>query len=122
MPDAPGRRTGYTPVGFTAARAELIACLRAQRVQHEPRDVSTEKNLLAVGEVTIDFVIAQLRRCRGGQYRSSAHHRAPSIEVHEFFPGRGDRSSALGRWYIKAYFLEGAVFISVHEAMQGEAP
>jgi hypothetical protein len=36
--------------------------------------------------------------------------------------GRGDRASALGRWYIKAYFLEGAVFISVHEAMQGEAP
>lgn len=107
------------PRGFSAAKADLIAALTDGRVQHEEREAVAEKNLLAVGEVTVAEVVAALQRCKGGDHSSSDHHlsklRDRGIKVHCFTPMSTGR-----RWYIKAYFLDGgptlpeAIMISVH--------
>jgi hypothetical protein len=68
------------------------------------------KNLLAVGEVTPEFVVSLLKRCHGGQYTSSPYHFDRSVDCHLFKPVVDGRA-----WYLKAYFLSAdAVFISVH--------
>lgn len=98
-------------MGFKAARELLIDALESGKYQHEWRADIEEKNLLAVGDVSPEFVVCLLRRCAGGQYRSSPYHFDQRILCHEFTP-RLDGE----RWYVKAYFLSAsAVFISVHQ-------
>lgn len=101
-------------MAFREARDRLIAALRDGRFEHEARQARQEKNLLAVGEVSVDEVIRLLERCRGDQHRESPHHWDRSTTVHEFTPVADGV-----RWYIKAYFdpgdrSAGAVILSVH--------
>jgi hypothetical protein len=97
-------------VGFKEARATFIEALREGRVESEPREAQSEKNLLAIGEVSLDEVAHLIAQCRGHEYSTSPHHLDREITVHVFKPRRGDE-----RWYIKGYILEpNAVFISVH--------
>jgi hypothetical protein len=100
-------------VGFRSARAATIEALRSGDFVHEFRDTRAEKNLLSIGAVSPDDVIALLRRSRGNDYSESPHHWDRTIPVHVFTP-RVDGH----RWYIKVYFIEGfgetANFISVH--------
>ena len=100
-------------MGFRDARAALIAALEAGTYGHEARDVQEEKNLLAIGDVSEDFVIALLRKARGSDYDVSPHHGDATVDVHVFRP-----LDAGVRWYVKAYFHPDAeaVFISVHRA------
>jgi hypothetical protein len=101
-------------MGFSAAKKALITALEAGSFQHEARGTISEKNLLAIGEVTETEVIRMLRRTRGAQYSRSGHHWDPGTTVHLFRPGIGG-----ARWYIKAYFIDpndqSAMFISVHK-------
>jgi hypothetical protein len=101
-------------MGLKSARKALIAALEAGNFQHEQRDTLSEKNLLAVGEVTEAEVIGLLRRTRGDQYSSSGHDWDRDTTVHVFKPEVDDE-----RWYIKAYFLNptdhSAIFVSVHK-------
>ena len=98
-------------MGFLDVRVLLIDALEAGRVQHEFRADMESKNLLAVGEVTPEFVVSLLRRCRGSQCRCSPHHFDQRVLCHQFTPQLNGE-----RWYLKAYFLSAdAVFISVHQ-------
>jgi len=100
-------------MGFSSAKRALLAALEAGNFQHEAREVLSEKNLLAVGDVSVDEVIGIVRRARGTDYSASPHHWDPGTEVHVFQP-----TVEGARWYVKAYFLEKpegtAVFISIH--------
>lgn len=91
-----------------------MAALESGDFQHERRDTLSEKNLLAVGDVTETEVVKLLRRTRGDQYSSSGHDWDPGTTVHLFKPEVDGQ-----RWYIKAYFLDpaekSAMFISVHK-------
>lgn len=82
--------------------------------QHERRDALSEKNLLAVGDVTAAEVVGLLPKTRGDQYSSSSHDWDAATAVHVFKPVVNRE-----QWYIKAYFLdpsdESAMFISVHK-------
>jgi hypothetical protein len=97
-------------MGFRDVRCLLVDALESGRYQHEFRADMESKNLLAVGEVSPEFVVRLLQRCPGKRYRASPYHFDRSILCHEFTPeldGAG--------WYVKAYFLSAdAVFISVH--------
>jgi hypothetical protein len=100
-------------MGFSSAKRALLPALATGNVQHEARAVLAEKNLLAVGDVSLDEVAAIVRRSRGGDYSTAPHHWDADTEVHVFRP------TVQGtRWYVKVYFLEEpegtAVFISVH--------
>ena len=97
-------------MGFKDARRLLIQALETGRYQHEYRKDLESKNLLAIGEVSPEFVAGLLFRCRGDQYRASPYHFDPKIVCHTFTPVLEGT-----RWYVKAYFLApDAVFISVH--------
>jgi len=97
-------------MGFRDVRQLLIDALESGRFQHEYRADMESKNLLAVGDVTPEFVVSLLRRCPGGRHQSSPYHYDRSIQCHWFTPTCEGQ-----RWYIKAYFLSAdAVFISVH--------
>lgn len=97
-------------MGFKDVRSLLIDALESGRFQHEYRKDMESRNLLAVGDVTPDFVARLLRRCDGSRYKASPHHFDGSVLVHEFKPVDDGV-----RWYVKAYFLSAdAVFISVH--------
>lgn len=103
-------------MGFKKIRSLAIQVIQEGRVQHEARDEIDEKNLLLMGDVTIEQVIRLLKACRGTQYSSSTHHMVPDITVHVFKPevSLGLRKD---RWYIKLYFMEPDVwFISVHKS------
>lgn len=93
----------------------MIKALETGSFEHEARDVLSEKNLLAIGDVDEAFVIKLLHRCRGNQYRTSPHHWDADTTVHEFKPVVEDE-----HWYVKAYFLESSrsrvTFISIHKS------
>lgn len=98
-------------MGFHDVRGLLVDALESGRYQHERRNDMESKNLLAVGDVTPEFVVRLLRRCGGKQYRASPHHFDQSVVCHAFTPELDGE-----RWYVKAYFLSAdAVFISVHQ-------
>ncbi len=101
-------------MGLRSARKALIAALEAGDFQHEKRDALSEKNLLAVGDVTETEVVGLLRKTRGDQYSSSPHDWDAATTVHVFKPVLDGE-----QWYIKAYFLdpsdESAMFVSVHK-------
>jgi hypothetical protein len=100
-------------MGFTSAKRALLATLRTGDFQHEVREVLSEKNLLAVGDVSVEEVIWIVRRTRGADCSASPHHWDPDTDVHLFRPIVDGT-----RWYVKAHFLEEpegtAVFISIH--------
>jgi len=98
-------------MSFRQARSRIIRALRLGEYEHEAREALAEKNLLAVGDVTAEFVISLLAKARGFDYREAPHHFEPSVTVHSFRCRNGE-----DRWYIKAYFIESTetVFISVH--------
>jgi hypothetical protein len=97
-------------MGFRDVRSLLIDALESGRYQHEYRADMESKNLLAVGEITPEFVVRLLYRCPGKRYSSSPYHFDRSILCHEFKPEFEGEP-----WYVKAYFLSAdAVFISVH--------
>ena len=101
-------------MGLNDARKALIKALEDGDFRHEPRDILSEKNLLAMGEVTENDVIHMLRRTRGDQYSSSPHDWDAETVVHVFRP-----EVHREKWYVKAYFLDppggSAMFISVHK-------
>jgi hypothetical protein len=104
---------GTIRVSFSSAKRAVLAALEAGNFQHEAREVLSEKNLLAVGEISVSDVVSVVRRSRGTDYTASPHHWDPDVEVHVFRP-----TVEGTRWYVKAYFLEEpegtAVFISIH--------
>ncbi len=97
-------------MGLRDVRCLLIDALESGRVQHEYRADMESKNLLAVGEVTPEFVVRLLQRCQGREYTASPYHYDRGVICHEFKPSLDGE-----RWYVKACFLSSdAVFISVH--------
>ena len=102
-------------MGFTAAKAAVVAALHEGNFEHEARDALAEKNLLAVGDVDANEVAALVLKTRSEDYGESPHHWDESVIVHTFRPTVRE-----ARWYIKVYFVESsrddrkAMFISVH--------
>jgi len=100
-------------MSFTSAKRAIIAALETGNIQHELREVLSEKNLLAVGDVSAEEIITIVNRARGEDYSVSPHHWDADTEVHVFRPTVDGN-----RWYVKAYLVEepngGVVFISVH--------
>lgn len=86
----------------------MIAALRSGRFQHESRHDINVKNLLAMGEVTSEFVERLVVSSDGTQHTSSRHHKVASVDVH-VIASRG--------WYVKFYFVgdPDTMFISVHQ-------
>ena len=99
-------------MGFRNAKSRILTALERGDYSHEPREVQAEKNLLAVGDVTPEFVAGLVRKTSGRDYQSSPHHADASVEVHIFRASTNDKA----RWYVKAYFApdDATVFISVH--------
>jgi hypothetical protein len=97
-------------MAFRKARSKIIAAPQAGTYSHEARDALRERNLLAVGDVSAEFVIELLKRAGGADHRESPHHRDAQTTVHIF-----SCRHAGERWYVKAYFIDDeARFISVH--------
>jgi hypothetical protein len=97
-------------MGFKDAKRQVIECLNDGLVSHEQRNDIDVKNLLAMGQVSLDEVAEIIGRSRGDSYSSSPHHFDSSIEVHIVKTRRAGQD-----WYIKWYFVEpNSVFISVH--------
>jgi hypothetical protein len=97
-------------MGFKDVKANILDCLKRGYVSHEQRGDIDIKNLLAIGQVSLDDVAGVIARARGDTYSSSPHHFDASIEVHVVKTNHGGQS-----WYIKWYFVEpNSVFISVH--------
>lgn len=97
-------------MGFKDVRTLLIDALQSNDYEFEERTDQDEKNLLAAGKVTREFVIRLLLRCSGGDYECRKHHFLPRVLCHVFTPVLDGQ-----RWYVKAYFLSArAIFISVH--------
>lgn len=96
--------------GFKAAKKGVINCLTNKDIQHELRNNIDEKNLLANGEISADYLIEILKKSRGNEYENSPHHLDKNIEVH-IIKTKFDGVD----WYIKWYFSSPeCVFISVH--------
>src|SRR3954449_9594518 len=70
-------------MGFRDVRCLLIDALESGRYQHEFRADMESKNLLAVGEVSPEFVVRLLQRCPGKRYRASPYHYDRRILCHE---------------------------------------
>lgn len=97
-------------MSFNAVKKKVLDCLKKGLVQHEERNDIDEKNLLAVGQVSLTDVSAIVGRSRGNQHSSSPHHLDSNIDVHVI------KTKLSGKdWYIKWYFVDpDTVFISVH--------
>ncbi|OEE18288.1 hypothetical protein OAY_10190 [Vibrio cyclitrophicus ZF205] len=97
-------------MSFKEAKKKVIESLEQGDFLHEERDNIDKKNKLAVGDVTKEEVIDILRRARGNEHTSSAHHLDKNIDVHTVV-----RKHESQEWYIKWYLVEpNVVFISVH--------
>ncbi len=94
-------------MGFKEVKRGVIEALIAGTFSHEPRAGRIdEKNKLATGEVTPEFVAGLIKRCTGADHAWGPHHQAPDIDVHVM---------TKNGWYVKFYFLAtDTVFISVH--------
>lgn len=102
-------------MGLKSAKLRVVTALRAGTFEHEAREALAEKNLLAIGAVSAEFVADLVQRTSGADYSESPHHLDGAVIVHVFRP-----SVQRNRWYVKVYFLEHegrqAVFISVHRS------
>ncbi len=99
-------------MGLREARTRFIRALRDGDFDYAARPAQAEKNLLSVGEVSVDEIVEVLKCCRGGDYRESPHHFDAATIVHQFTPRvTGER------WYIKGYFKDMTlIVISVHRS------
>jgi hypothetical protein len=95
-------------VKYCEAKQAVIAALRSGRFQHESRRNIDVKNLLAMGEVTPEFVERVIVESDETQHVLSSHHRVATINVHVI---------ASSGWYVKFYFVgdPDTMFISVHQ-------
>ena len=97
-------------IGYKDIKRQVIHCLKKGLVSHEQRNNIDIKNLLAIGQVTLEQTADALRRSSGDSYSTSPHHLDPSIDVHIVKTIHAGKN-----WYIKWYFVEpNSVFISVH--------
>jgi|TARA_Y100000746_G_scaffold34706_1_gene26019 hypothetical protein len=95
---------------FKEIKKQALDCLKKGQVEHEQRDDINVKNLLAVGQVSLDDVANIIGRSSGNEYSHSPHHVVSGIEVNII------KTKRLGKeWYVKWYFIEpNTIFISVH--------
>lgn len=94
-------------IGFTEAKQHLVRALSEGRFLHEARGQVETKNLLLMGQVTTEELLAVVRRCVGQHHSRSPHHADPRVDVHIL---RRDG------WYVKFYFVDpDTIFISVHK-------
>lgn len=110
------RKSAYnTDMGLKSVKKAVLECIAEGRIQFEARNNIDVKNLLQTGAVTFDEVSAMIRKSRGDDYNTGAHHSIPEITVHIFKPLiKGAAGNE--RWYIKCYLLAPDVwFISVHQ-------
>ena len=97
-------------VRYKEIKQQVIDCLNKGYVSHEQRNDIDVKNLLAIGQVSLEEVAEIIGRSRGNDYSSSLHHFDSSITVHIIKTRRAGHN-----WYVKWYFVEpNSVFISVH--------
>ena len=69
-------------MGFTQVKSTVINALGTGTYSHESRaGMVDEKNKLATGEVTPEFVANLIKRSTGADYSCSPHHKAQDIEV-----------------------------------------
>lgn len=96
-------------MGFSSVKRQALKALLEGSFLHEVRrGAIDEKNLLATGEVTAEWVARVIARSTGANHQVSPHHQDATLEVHVIVK-QG--------WYVKFYFLEpDTVFISVHRA------
>lgn len=99
-------------MGLKDAKKRFILALKEGKYRSEIRGALEETNLLAVGDVTPEFVIKLISRTRGNEYYTDNHHLDPDTLVHVFKPRIKNEP-----WYVKSYFeSEDAVLISVHKS------
>lgn len=92
-------------MGFESAKQQVIQALQNRQFRHERR-TGERKNLLELGEVSIEQAIEILGRTKGQEATSSSSHYDSSIEVWIFRPTD---------WYIKFYLVDQCWFISFHQ-------
>ncbi len=63
-------------MGFSYVKRALVTALEAGNFQHEAREVFSEKNLLAVGDISVEEVIGIVKRTRA---RTIRFHRITGI-------------------------------------------
>ena len=98
-------------MGFNEAKRKLIECLNTGYVLHEERNDIDVKNLLAIGEVSLEEAVYIIGRSRGDGYSVSPHHFDAEIDVHVLVT-----KFSVQAWYVKWYFLgPDSVFISFHQ-------
>lgn len=97
-------------MGFKDARNKVLDCLKHGYILHEQRGNIDIKNLLAIGEISLEETAEIIAQANGTSYFSSPHHIVASIDVHIV------KTKHKGKdWYIKWYFVDpNSVFISVH--------
>ena len=97
-------------MGYREIKRQVLSCLNNGHVSHEQRNDIDVKNLLAIGQVSLEEVAEIIGRSRGTDYSFSPHHFDASVTVHIVKTMRAGQS-----WYVKWYFVEpNSVFISVH--------
>lgn len=69
-------------MGFKDIKRQVIDCLNTGLVSHEQRGDINVKNLLAIGQVSLDEVAEIIGRSRGDDYSSSPHHFDANVRVH----------------------------------------
>ena len=93
-------------MGWSATKVKILKALTEGTYLHEARSQIDDKNLLAIGDVTVEEVRRVIETCNGTHHQESPHHQVPALTVHIL------RRSG---WYIKFYFVDpDTVFISVH--------
>ena len=96
---------------FKEIKKKAIECLLHGQIQHEARTEIDVKNLLKIGDVTVEKVIKLINKTKGFQYTCSPHHLEESVMVHVCKPIKNGI-----KWYIKFYFIEpDIIFISIHK-------
>ncbi|KPA12475.1 hypothetical protein MHK_007311 [Candidatus Magnetomorum sp. HK-1] len=96
---------------FKEIKKKAIECLLRGQIQHEARTEIDVKNLLKIGDVTVEQIIKLINKTKGFQYTCSPHHLEKSVIVHVCKPIQDGI-----KWYIKFYFIEpDIIFISIHK-------
>ena len=94
-------------MAYKVAKARVLQALKTGAYLHEPRSGIDVKNLLAMGEISVEDVMTLIARSSGTEHTESPHHVLKTIPVHCIIT-KG--------WYIKFYFLDPDTwFISVHQ-------